>query len=494
MAAISSRYPLGSPQEHIPMCEKHDLTIDMTCENCDEFICSQCAKTDHKDHDWKTISTAGSLRRRELKKTLSKVKVEDVTEIDEKIKKASKQIEDNQTCCDSKVTKLQNQFDAIVSKLKEIKENYGGKLKEDLVRKNGEVSGKKIDLEKKKKQVMDLVKFLEEKHSTMSDYSLIENLRDLSNLLLNRDCDLEKGEHSVKYRKGDINEGLLESMMGQTFDLDDFNVTETDSFQYGDEGVFIIEAINGDTSFIKGIGSGCIEKINRKNEKETKISINVNDVCVTDNGDLYATDFSNRSVVHLSPSGSVSTVFSAAPLVPLGICQSTEGGLLVSLRDIESERYQLDSSSRRLVRHVTLNGDVICEYEFREDGQTRLFTVPWRVKQSTKTDICVVNRTSESTGELMILSLTGSLKFVYRGQKLEKKFKPTDVVFDSHCNIIVSDISNNKIHLLSPDGEFMKYLLTEKDITDPCSMSFHKPTLWVGNYHGIVKVFHFNKT
>lgn len=77
---------------------------------------------------------------------------------------------------------------------------------------------------------MYLVKFLEEKNSTMSDYSLIDNLKDLSNLLSNRDCDLEKGDHSVIYRGEDISEGLLVSMMGQTFDLDGYTASETDSF------------------------------------------------------------------------------------------------------------------------------------------------------------------------------------------------------------------------------------------------------------------------
>lgn len=51
MAAISFKYPLGSAQQHIKTCEKHDLTIDIICEDCDGFICSRCAKTDHKDHD-----------------------------------------------------------------------------------------------------------------------------------------------------------------------------------------------------------------------------------------------------------------------------------------------------------------------------------------------------------------------------------------------------------------------------------------------------------
>lgn len=33
-----------SAQEHIQMCEKHEFIIDMTCDTCDDFICSQCAK------------------------------------------------------------------------------------------------------------------------------------------------------------------------------------------------------------------------------------------------------------------------------------------------------------------------------------------------------------------------------------------------------------------------------------------------------------------
>uniref|UniRef100_A0A8W8M5C0 B box-type domain-containing protein n=3 Tax=Magallana gigas TaxID=29159 RepID=A0A8W8M5C0_MAGGI len=484
---VSSKYPCA--QEHIPMCIKHDLNIDMTCEDCDEFICSQCAKTDHKDHDWKTIPTAGSLRRRELKKTLSKVKENDIAEIDKKMKKASKQKEGNKKCCDSEVSKLQKHYDAIVSKLDEIKKNLETKLVENLERKNAEVSKKKLDLEKKRDHIKDLVEFLEDKHGTMSDYSLIDNLRDLTNLVSNTDSDIERGDHSVRYRGGDISEGSLDSIMGQTFDLDDFRVTETDSFQYGDECLYVFEAIKKDVCLVRALESECMELINIGNKEVEKSNVRGDDVCVTANGDVYATDYDNNCVVRLSPSGSVSTVFSTAPLLPVGICQST-GGLLATLVDDKTKKYHPDSKSRRLVIHVTLTGDVIREYEYQEDDQTMLFTVPWRVKQNGNTDICVVNRTSQSTGELVILSSSGFLKSVYHGQNLN--FNPTDVVFASHCNIIVTDFDESKIHLLSPDGEFMKYLLTENEVPNPYSMSLYQSTLWVGDYQGLIKVFQFN--
>ena len=77
-------------------------------------------------------------------------------------------------------------------------------------------------------------------------------------------------------------------------------------------------------------------------------------VCVTDNNDVYVSDVNNSSISRLSPSGSVSPVFSTAPLKPVGICQTKDVGLLITLRDTESDTYQPNSDSQRLVRHVTL--------------------------------------------------------------------------------------------------------------------------------------------
>lgn len=51
------------------------------------------------------------------------------------------------------------------------------KLRENIKSKNAEVIMKKLELEKKAKSVMDLVNLLEGKYSTMTHYSLIDNLR-----------------------------------------------------------------------------------------------------------------------------------------------------------------------------------------------------------------------------------------------------------------------------------------------------------------------------
>lgn len=66
----------------------------------------------------------------------------------------------------------------------------------------------------------------------------------MTNLVSSTDSHIEMGVHSVRYRKGEIDEGLLKSMIGQTFDLDDITVIETDYFKYGYKNITIVEAFN----------------------------------------------------------------------------------------------------------------------------------------------------------------------------------------------------------------------------------------------------------
>ena len=332
---------------------------------------------------------------------------------------------------------------------------------------------------------------MREKSGTMTDIILIKAHRELTKVLSTQVNAAQKSDFFLRHEGGDINNTVLESMMGQTFDAEQITVTETDSFQCSDKPIIVLDAMNEDTCFIRQVESPYVEQVNKCGKKEKQFSVIVHGVCVIDINDVYVTDYKNNSISRLSLSGSVFTLCSTEPLIPMGICLIKAGCLLVTLRDSESDPFQPNSHSRRLVRHVTLTGDVIREYEYQEDGQTRLFTMPMRVTQSGNTDICVINRTSGLSGELMILSFSGSLKSVYPEQNQRGKLNLTDVVCDSYSNILVSELSNSSVHLLSPDGTFMLYLLTENQVKHPTIMSLKKSTLWIGNAKGLVKVFQY---
>ncbi|XP_062620542.1 tripartite motif-containing protein 26-like [Saccostrea cucullata] len=192
-------YPLGSPLVHIKMCESHELQIDIICEDCAEFICVTCAKTDHRDHDWNTLTTAATQRRRGLLKFLKKIKEEDLPGIDEKMEKISQQMTENKELCDTEIKRLHGQqhVDEIMAR-----KHHKQTLRNNLVKKNDQLNHVKSELKKKKRGIVDTVEFMEENNSTMSDYSLIDNHRELikmlSELEVHMTC-MTKCEHSERF-------------------------------------------------------------------------------------------------------------------------------------------------------------------------------------------------------------------------------------------------------------------------------------------------------
>ena len=174
VSAMEKEYPLGTPQDLVLMCEKHALMpIDITCENCEEFICSKCAKEDHKNHDWITISTAATLKTRGLLKAMAKIEEEDTLQIDEQIQEASKQMEENKKRCETEIARMQTHYDAILEKLKKIKQRHEKTLRHSLEIKNDDMSKVRSSLEEKKKKVLQRVKSLTENISTMTDNCLL---------------------------------------------------------------------------------------------------------------------------------------------------------------------------------------------------------------------------------------------------------------------------------------------------------------------------------
>ena len=80
----------------------------------------------------------------------------------------------------------------------------------------------------------------------------------------------------------------------------------------------------------------------------------------------------------------------------------------------------------------------------------------------------------------------GRLRVTYRGQE-GSKLNPTDVACDSESRIIVADFTNQCLHLLSPGGIFLRYLLS--DMSDrPFTIALYQNKLWIGFFRGTVKL------
>lgn len=103
--------------------------------------------------------------------------------------------------------------------------------------------------------------------------------------------------------------------------------------------------------------------------------------------------------------GSASTVFSTAPIWPVGIYQSTEEDCWSHL-EILSLNYISQTYTADVCTSDTDGWSHL--YEYQDKGWTRLVTHSWRVIQNGDNDSCVVNITRATSSELLILTSSWS--------------------------------------------------------------------------------------
>jgi hypothetical protein len=294
MAESKPRLRLGTPQKHLPTCGIHaSELIDIFCENCDTFICTDCAKTDHKDHNWVTVVKAASQRRRQLLRFIQTIKDEKIQHIEDKIQNASIEMKEIEKQGAFELEKLQEHFNVFMMKLTDIKTRHDKTLSDNVIERCGQVNCLKTQYEEQKTALVDMVKLMEENNSTMSDYKFINQHRELSQLVSAVDVNTEICKFPLRYTSRNIGDEELGSLMGQVVDFKDISAKETNSFQCGDAHATTLNAFSENECYITFLKSNCIERINKQGDEKQKYNADaVNDFCARDTGDVYFTDLS----------------------------------------------------------------------------------------------------------------------------------------------------------------------------------------------------------
>ena len=217
---------------------------------------------------------------------------------------------------------------------------------------------------------------------------------------------------------------------------------------------------------------------NMKEKNSFSLDFAIPDMTLTAEEDIIATDFSNKRVVRIDSSGSVSTVCSTAPLSPWGVCVNDRQQIVVGVRagwwgpPIKLVVYSPDGST------------VLQEIE-KDGSRKNLFTGGiYQVKQKGNGDYVV-----SDDAKIVCVSREGEYRWEYRLNTI-----CFGLVCDQYDNIIVAEYFGHTVHLLSKDGELIKTLLTKKDAMEfPNSLSIDKNGyLWIGQESNI-KVMQYLK-
>ena len=336
---------------------------------------------------------------------------------------------------------------------------------------------------------------LENNISTYSDYDVIEMEKDmLKSLEKVESHEISFPASTINFVPGELNLEQLEEKIGtieeETSHVDGtINITEVKTFKEFDSIIRTIAPISPTHAMISDNKPSVKLLSLQSNETRSKTLPKFTNLVALTNGDFIYTSYSGQVIRHVTSAGKDSVIANTKPLYPLEISKTPQDYILVTLRD-GGDHYKLNPSSRRLVQWITPNGNVLHTYELREDGKTRLFTLASRTVENGNTDICVINLTSKNNGEIIVLHVDGWVRATYRGQE-GSNFHPSDVACDSKRRIVVSDFTSKSLHLLSPDGILLRYLLS--DMFDyPMQIAFYDDILWIGFEYGAVQVYKYS--
>ncbi|KAK3106653.1 hypothetical protein FSP39_024594 [Pinctada imbricata] len=469
-------------QSAVPMCKHHTKEeLDSYCFTCKLRICEECCRGEHKDHNWRRSKKAA----REIREN-SHARCENIEGM---ISGLEQNEEDRETEADiERIDKLKVEFISFIDDLAEdMKTKRRGQKSQRTLTKELEKLRKMLNFYKNEVELVKDNVTLEVEEEL---HILQENISSLS---------IQSGRKKLKFREGKLSPDALQYMFGDVVeDKSDSKVKiiEKSHFTHVDDSAFTrsIVPVTCNEALVYRYKSTQIDHVDMTGRviKERKLPTECADFIMMDNDIIY-THFGDKMIRRISASGTVSDVISTAPLHPSGISTSRDGGILVTLCDCYIK--DITTSSKGEILQITSKGGITQRYGHTEGHTDRVLVNPYRVAQNVNMDLCVVDVIDkEIRVRLVVLSIKGHRKFSYTGQQsLKEKFVSDDVVCDHRGRILVTDLYNHAVHLLSEDGHFLGLILTKQSpLWRPRCMGLHCDTLWVGCEKGVVRVYKYN--
>ena len=454
-------------QVALKTCEEHpNEELSCFCKTCKKFICTTCAKTSHQGHNWDFIPLVAKKRRKEIPILCRKIKKDNMPRCREKLRVVNENISELEKASEEDVKRLEGRRKAMIEAVNQfidgqkrkriaIKERKSTKLRED-----------RSQLKTKIEYLDKMTTSLDSNIEAYTDFDVIEMEIEMLKALTKLEAyNMGVPDTEVTFVPGEVNRAVIAEMIGRIDETkanvdDSVTVEEVKTFKEFDNRIYKIAPISSNKAWVSEIKNNTIKQLSLQSTETNSVTLPPhNDFISLSNDDFIVIIYKNQAIRCVTSAGKVSDIASTKPLHPTWINKTQTGDILVSLTN-DGADYKLQPSSRRLVQRMTLFRKILNTYEFREDGITRLFTLPYRTAENDNSDICVINRTSNDTGELIVLHMDGRVRVTYNGQ--DSEFDPADVACDSNKRIIVLDCNKEKtLHLLSPDGIFIRYLLSD---------------------------------
>ena len=190
------------------------------------------------------------------------------------------------------------------------------------------------------------------------------------------------------------------------------------------------------------------------------------DIVLSPQGDILLSDTQSNSIKLISADKMVKKLFKLQ-WKPSGLCYLHSGDIAVTFRD-----------EGRVVIY-SMSGKVIKELD------KKLFCEPIRVAQSKINNDLYI---SDFSGHnVLALDKDYRVRYEYTGQSDKGSFYPRGLCTDNAGHVLLTDWSNNRVHILDKEGKFLQYLLTgQKGLLEPYDIDVDSEgNAWVGKWFGV---------
>lgn len=501
---------------HKSYCEKHKEENKFYCMLCEIPVCKECVAkvSDHKGHKYKSIQE-GAKEKREKVNPMIKSMHEYLPCLQDYVKEMvdSKKLLDGYS--QEAITNIKNRCQFLKDQIDKVGNNL---IAEVDSHKNGE--NERIDKHIEVTQhtitsVSSINNSVEEILNLGNDAEVVLMCQRVQNRFKHVDKEIPqsglKSCKSTTFHVGADDAKCLEDMVGYCDNTDikmpflplpwglrialQFDVQLLFSFKVSEvmDTIHAIAPISDKEAWICcGWGTNQMHLFSNKGVKlrTQKLDIQIDDIHGRPNGEVYISSYDGKKLVKLDQDLNAKD-FVKLNWYPGGITFTKKNQLLVCA--VDSYVTTRGQASRRMVIRMNEAGQILDQIE--EDGCQEIFCAPYRLHQNMLGDICVSDR-EENNVRITTLSTQGVVKHYYRGPSeiaLKKPFNPFGVVADKSGNVLVADWSNHAVHLLDLSGQFIGFLLSEKDgIRGPNAMALDKEGhLWVGDTKSTVWIYKY---